>query len=44
MGKKDHSTVVHACSQIHKELQNSPTTRADFDAVLANINSARHAA
>ncbi|HLF77689.1 MAG TPA: chromosomal replication initiator protein DnaA [Dehalococcoidia bacterium] len=44
MGKKDHSTVVHACSQIHKELQQSPSTRADIDAVMASINSSRHAA
>ena len=44
LGKKDHSTVVHACSQIHKELAQSPELRADIDAVLANIQESMPAA
>src|SRR5262249_29998107 len=44
MGKKDHSTVVHACSQIHKELQQSPTARADIDAILSRIHASVSAA
>jgi chromosomal replication initiator protein len=44
MGKKDHSTVVHACSQIHKEAQQSPELRADIDAVLTSLRSTVDAA
>jgi chromosomal replication initiator protein len=44
LGKKDHSTVVYACSQIHKELKLSPQLRADIDAVLTAIHSTLHAA
>jgi chromosomal replication initiator protein len=39
LGKKDHSTVVHACSQVHKELELSPTLRADIDAVRATLTN-----
>lgn len=35
LGRKDHSTVVHACSQVHKQLDLSPTLRADIDAIRA---------
>ncbi len=44
LGKKDHSTVVHACAQIHKELVNSPSLRADIDAIRAELHSANTAA
>ena len=44
LGKKDHSTVVHACSQIHKELKHSPQLRADIDAVLIAVHATLHAA
>jgi chromosomal replication initiator protein len=44
LGKKDHSTVVHACAQVHKELQRSPSLRADVDAVLATFLDSGHAA
>jgi chromosomal replication initiator protein len=44
MGKKDHSTVVHACTQIHNELERSPSLRADIDAVLTSIHSSTNAA
>jgi chromosomal replication initiator protein len=33
MGKKDHSTVVHACNQLVHEIETSPELRADIDAV-----------
>jgi chromosomal replication initiator protein len=39
MGKKDHSTVMHACRQIHKEAAQSPELRADIDAVLASLRT-----
>jgi chromosomal replication initiator protein len=38
LAKKDHSTVVHACSQIHKELAVSPSLRADIDAIRATLH------
>ena len=37
MHKKDHSTVVHACTQLNKELAASPALRADIDAIRAVI-------
>jgi chromosomal replication initiator protein len=42
--KKDHSTVVHACSQLHKELNLSPTLRADIDSIRALIHQSNTAA
>lgn len=33
LGRKDHSTVVHACRQLEMELTVSTKTRADLDAV-----------
>jgi chromosomal replication initiator protein len=39
LGKKDHSTVVHACSQLDKEAGNSPDLRADLDAIRATIHT-----
>jgi chromosomal replication initiator protein len=44
LGKKDHSTVVHACAQIHKERNASPTIRADIDAIRALIHQSGTAA
>lgn len=38
LGKKDHSTVVHACNQIERELCQSPTLRADLDAIRATFH------
>jgi chromosomal replication initiator protein len=37
LGKKDHSTVVHACSQVEKELKISPAVRADVDAIRSAL-------
>jgi chromosomal replication initiator protein len=37
MGKKDHSTVVHACTQIHKELGVNTTLRADIDVIRISL-------
>jgi chromosomal replication initiator protein len=42
LGKKDHSTVVHACNQITKELERSPEMRADIDAVMASLRGTVH--
>jgi chromosomal replication initiator protein len=39
LGKKDHSTVVHACGSIEREIGQSPTLRADLDAIRAIITS-----
>jgi len=44
IGRKDHSTVVHACSQMHKQIAASPNLRADIDAVRASIHNATTAA
>jgi chromosomal replication initiator protein len=44
MHKKDHSTVVHACNQLLRELEFSPSLRADVDAVRSSLNLPTHAA
>jgi chromosomal replication initiator protein len=44
LGKKDHSTVVHAYSQLTRELSVSPSLRADIDAVRALLHIPTHAA
>jgi chromosomal replication initiator protein len=44
LGKKDHSTVVHACTQLLHELSVSPSLRADIDAVRASLHIPTHAA
>jgi chromosomal replication initiator protein len=44
LGKKDHSTVVHACTQIHKELGLSTTLRADIDAIMDRLSRHNDAA
>lgn len=38
LGKKDHSTVVHACTQLTHQLNLSPSLRADVDAVRASLH------
>ncbi len=44
LNKKDHSTVVHACSQIESELKVSPELRADIDAIRAALHGSSPAA
>jgi chromosomal replication initiator protein len=44
LGKKDHSTVVHACKQLEFELEMSPPLRADLDAVRSALRASGHAA
>lgn len=44
LGKKDHSTVVHACSQLEREICQSPALRADVDAIRSAIHSSDTAA
>jgi chromosomal replication initiator protein len=44
LGKKDHSTVVHAYTQLTRELNVSPSLRADVDAVRALLHIPTHAA
>ena len=44
VGKKDHSTVLHACTQIHRELASSPSLRADLDAISSTIPTSHTAA
>jgi chromosomal replication initiator protein len=44
LGKKDHSTIVHACSQLEKELNASPATRADIDGIRSSIRNGTTAA
>lgn len=39
MGKKDHSTIVHACGQLEKEICQSPNLRADIDAIRTAIHT-----
>ena len=38
MNKRDHSTVVHACSHLIHELNVSPELRADIDAIRAILH------
>lgn len=38
MNKKDHSTVVHACTQLLNQLNISPSLRADLDAIRAALH------
>jgi chromosomal replication initiator protein len=38
MNKRDHSTVVHACTQLVHELHVSPELRADIDAIRAVLH------
>jgi chromosomal replication initiator protein len=44
LGKKDHSTVVHACTQLERELPLSPELRADIDAIRSVTHSHHTAA
>lgn len=44
LGKKDHSTIVHACTQLEKELKASPATRADIDAIRITLRGLRTSA
>ncbi len=44
LGKKDHSTVVHACAQVTKQIEQSPALRADVDAIRALIQNSTTAA
>jgi chromosomal replication initiator protein len=39
LGKKDHSTVVHACRQLDLELEVSSHLRADVDAVRSALKT-----
>jgi chromosomal replication initiator protein len=36
--RKDHSTVIHACSQVASQLGLSPETRADIDAIRTDLS------
>ena len=38
LNKKDHSTVVHACSTLQNQLRVSPEVRADIDAIRASLH------
>jgi chromosomal replication initiator protein len=38
LNKKDHSTVVHACSTLQSRLRVSPEVRADVDAIRASLH------
>jgi chromosomal replication initiator protein len=44
LGKKDHSTVVHGCTQVARDLRDSPAVRADIDAIRAAIHNSGTAA
>jgi chromosomal replication initiator protein len=44
MNKRDHSTVVHACSQLLHQLAMSPELRADIDAIRAILHTPQDAA
>ena len=44
LGRKDHSTVVHACRHLEFELDVSPSLRADIDAVRSSLGFSSHAA
>ena len=38
VGRKDHSSVVHACSKLERQLTASPTLRADIDSIRAALH------
>jgi chromosomal replication initiator protein len=38
LGKKDHSSVVHACRQLQKQLEVSRPLKADIDAIRSALN------
>lgn len=44
LGKKDHSTVVHACNQLERDLGQSPELRADLDAIRSTFHTNHTAA
>jgi len=44
LGKKDHSTVVHAYNELLRRLDVSPNVRADIDAVRAALRLPPHVA
>jgi chromosomal replication initiator protein len=44
LGRKDHSTVVHACKQLEMQMELTPALKADLDAVRACLDEARTAA
>lgn len=44
LNKKDHSTVVHACTQLQKQLPLSPSLRADIDAIRSTFHTRSTAA
>ena len=44
MNKRDHSTVVHACSQLLNQITVSPELRADIDAIRAALHIPPNAA
>jgi chromosomal replication initiator protein len=44
LNKKDHSTVVHACKQLHQEMTSSPSLRADIDAIRITLDGSNTAA
>jgi chromosomal replication initiator protein len=44
LGKKDHSTVVHACNQLERDIIQSPELRADLDAIRSTFHTRTTAA
>ncbi len=38
LGRKDHSSVVHACSKLQREIPASPNLQADIDAIRAALH------
>jgi chromosomal replication initiator protein len=44
LGRRDHSTVVHACKQLEMQLELAPALKADLDAVRTHLDATRTAA
>jgi len=42
--RKDHSTIVHACAKVERELALSPNLRADIDSIRAAVHQSGTAA
>lgn len=38
-GKKDHTTVIHACSKIEEEMQKDPQLRRDVEEIIEEVKS-----
>lgn len=41
LGKRDHSTVLHGCDKIEKDLENNPSLRSNIDVLIKKIDPSK---